>query len=263
MNICLIDYENIHTPAFAGLDDLSPDDEVVVFFTNNSNNLTFDLMQKLTSAKVKITYKKVTCGVRNSLDFQLCSYLGYLIGTHSDGRFVIVSNDKGYSTMLSLWEGGVNGNVVVCAPNIRLGLRAADAKLSPAEAEADAAETAAETAPAAAEPAPPAEAAEQPAERPKKRAGTSKRGGRRSAKAEKPAESAAVEVKAENSEAVTSKAVASEAVASEAVASEAFASAEIPANATPAAEAAPEAAPKPRRRRSYTRRAKAAEQQPA
>ncbi len=123
MSVFLIDYENLHASAFSGLEELSEEDRVLIFYTNNSDNLTFSLMERLVRAKAKIQYMKVICGGKNSLDFQLCSYLGYLIGTSSDTRFCIVSRDKGYNTMLSLWgDKTENGNTVVCGVTIRNGM---------------------------------------------------------------------------------------------------------------------------------------------
>lgn len=119
MTVFLIDYENLRTVAFNGLEALSEEDRVIVFYTNNSDNLTFSLMQRLVESKAKVEYKKVACGGKNSLDFQLCSYLGYLIGTNKDTRFCVVSRDKGFLTMLSLWgESAENGNSVICCTNI-------------------------------------------------------------------------------------------------------------------------------------------------
>ncbi len=119
MSVFLIDYENVRTSAFNGLEDLTEEDRVIVFYTANSDNLTFSLMQRLCGAKARIDYLKVACGGKNSLDFQLCSYLGYLIGTYKDTRFCIISRDKGFFTMLSLWgENTENGNSVICCTNI-------------------------------------------------------------------------------------------------------------------------------------------------
>ncbi len=122
MSVFLIDYENVRTPAFNGLEDLNENDRVIIFYTNNSDNLTFSLMQRLTESRASIEYKRVSCGGKNSLDFQLCSYLGYLIGKSSDTKFCIVSRDKGFFTMLSLWgEKAPQGNSVICCANLSVG----------------------------------------------------------------------------------------------------------------------------------------------
>ena len=158
MAIYLIDYENVRTSAFNGLEGLTADDSVFVFYTNNSDNLTFSLMQRLAETKAKVEYKRVSCGGKNSLDFQLCSFLGYLIGTHTNTRFSIVSRDKGFATMLSLWgDGAGEGNSVACCVNILGGM---DASASEAEEAEDKAEEAVVKA-ALPEPAAPAETAEE------------------------------------------------------------------------------------------------------
>lgn len=137
MSVFLIDYENVRTSAFNGLEDLTENDRVIIFYTGNSDNLTFSLMQRLISSRAPIEYKKVACGGKNSLDFQLCSYLGYLIGTSSNTHFCIISRDKGFSTMLSLWgESCENGNSVMCAANISCGGAANEAVTEEIQAEA-------------------------------------------------------------------------------------------------------------------------------
>lgn len=133
MAIFLIDYENVRTSAFNGLENLTENDRVIVFYTSNSDNLTFSLMQRLSESRACIEYKKVSCGGKNSLDFQLCSYLGYLIGTCSDTKFHIVSKDKGFFSMISLWgESTCGGNSVVCCANM---LTVPDAEKKPCAAE--------------------------------------------------------------------------------------------------------------------------------
>lgn len=144
MSIFLIDYENLHTSAFNGLEELTENDRVVVFYTHNSDNLTFSLMQRLVKSPAKIDYLRVVTGVRNSLDFQLCSYLGYLIGTYHDTRLCIVSRDKGFSTMLAFWsENTENGNTLICCTNIHNGIAPGTAQ--PEEAAEKAAEEQQET----------------------------------------------------------------------------------------------------------------------
>ena len=133
MSVFLIDYENL------GLEDLNEDDRVLIFYTNNSDNLTFSLMQRLNSAKARIEYVKVNCGGKNSLDFQLCSYLGYLIGTNSCSCFYIVSRDKGFSSVLNFWsERAAGANIVMFGPSIR---SCADNNAEPEAAEVEQSQT--------------------------------------------------------------------------------------------------------------------------
>ena len=55
---------------------------------------------------------EVYAGSGNALDFQLSSYLGYLIGLgYENANFYIVSNDKGYDCLCDFWQNLYNVNV--------------------------------------------------------------------------------------------------------------------------------------------------------
>ena len=106
MNYFLIDYENVNVAGFDGLSNLTAEDVVIVFYTENANTLTFDLHTKINESKAKIQFQKVSAKSKNALDFQLCSYLGYLIRGKMDNenRYYIVSKDNGYSVLSEYWS---------------------------------------------------------------------------------------------------------------------------------------------------------------
>ena len=66
----------------------------------------FDLHVKINMSKAVIQYCKVHTGVKNALDFQLASYLGYIIRDNGEAQcnYFIVSKDNGYSSLLHFWE---------------------------------------------------------------------------------------------------------------------------------------------------------------
>lgn len=105
MNIFLVDYEN--TKDLTGIDALSQNDYVAIFYSKNSNSLTFDTSKILHKSKAKISYYNVEVGKQNALDFQLSTYLGYLIKKYADDKnanFYIVSKDNGYKFLQSFWK---------------------------------------------------------------------------------------------------------------------------------------------------------------
>jgi len=106
MRIFLIDYENVHSDGMVGVDMLSEDDEVVIFYSLNADTLTFELLHKLMFCKAKLSYYKIKRGGRNALDFQLSTYLGYLAESRSDAEFYIISRDNGYDYAIDFWESG-------------------------------------------------------------------------------------------------------------------------------------------------------------
>jgi len=106
MRIFLIDFENVHSEGMAGVDLLGENDEVVIFYSVNADSLSFELLHKLMFCKAKLSYYKIKRGGRNALDFQLSTYLGYLVSARPDAEFYIISRDNGYDFTIDFWESG-------------------------------------------------------------------------------------------------------------------------------------------------------------
>lgn len=108
MAIYLIDYENVK--CLTGINELTSEDTVIIFYSKNANTLTFETHRELISSSAKIHYKSVSVGGKNALDFQLASYLGYLINNDnkSNSEFCIISKDNGFSYLVSFWKNEKN-----------------------------------------------------------------------------------------------------------------------------------------------------------
>lgn len=104
MSIFLIDYENVGVPGLDGLTKLHENDIIYIFYSENADRLTFGLHKRLSECKAQIIYMKIGVGSKNALDFQLASFLGYLIGEKPEGKFYIVSKDKGFECLSKFWE---------------------------------------------------------------------------------------------------------------------------------------------------------------
>ncbi|SES89811.1 hypothetical protein SAMN02910413_1165 [Pseudobutyrivibrio sp. C4] len=105
MNYYLIDYENVHAEGFKVLNGMTADDTVIIFYSDNSKNITFDILEPLMSSNTKLKCFKVNVGTKNALDFQLTSYLGYLLGQEGvNGNYYIVSDDNGFDVALEFWK---------------------------------------------------------------------------------------------------------------------------------------------------------------
>ena len=100
----LIDYENVHQAGLNGIEKLTENDRLIIFYTINAETLTFSLYEKLVSCKAEIQLYKVQCGGKNALDFQLATFLGYVLGNNPDTDCHIISNDKGYEYVRSFWK---------------------------------------------------------------------------------------------------------------------------------------------------------------
>lgn len=110
MNYFLVDYENVNVSGLKGIAKLTEDDVVIIFYSENANTLTFGMHKQINDSKAKIEFQRISVEVKNALDFQLCSYLGYLICDKKNSNenltntFYIVSNDNSYSILPNYWK---------------------------------------------------------------------------------------------------------------------------------------------------------------
>lgn len=106
MNYYLIDYENVKVDGLKGISKLSEEDIVCIFYSENADSMTFGLHRRLNESKAKLIYRKVEVGNKNALDFQLSSYLGYIIKENIDNpyEYYVVSADKGYECLVNFWK---------------------------------------------------------------------------------------------------------------------------------------------------------------
>lgn len=100
----LVDYENVNAEGLQGIGALRAQDEVIIFYSDHADRLTFDLHQKLNQSEARVHYFKVDAGKKNALDFQLVSYLGYLAAQHPGDAFCIVSRDTGFQSVVNFWN---------------------------------------------------------------------------------------------------------------------------------------------------------------
>lgn len=104
MAIFLIDYENVSFSGLDGLETRSNTDQIYIFYTENADRLTFDAHRRLMESGAAVRYYKVESGSKNALDFQLASYLGYLIQKEQETEYYIISKDSGFDSVLHFWQ---------------------------------------------------------------------------------------------------------------------------------------------------------------
>ena len=119
-DIYLIDCENVASEGLSGITFLSPEDEVIIFYSNNSNRLSMKMHILIGKSVCKCHYFEVTVGGKNALDHQISTWLGYLVGTRAaDRNYYIVSKDMGYKFVASFWTESAMKPSVRCIDNIR------------------------------------------------------------------------------------------------------------------------------------------------
>lgn len=117
MNYYLVDGENVNSTTTINFskDKVKPEDIMIIFYTCNSSRSYEKIDYLREKIKCHVMTMKVQNGSKNSLDFQLVSYLGLLIGDNKakglNCNYHIVSNDKGYLSTINLLTNCANVNV--------------------------------------------------------------------------------------------------------------------------------------------------------
>ncbi|MCD8225541.1 MAG: PIN domain-containing protein [Clostridiales bacterium] len=115
----LIDYENTGESGLAGLEALQEEDRVIIFYSENADKMSFGLHQKLWECQAQVEYRKIHTGKKNALDFQLATYLGYLMAKEETDVFYIVSKDTGFDFIVDFWENHKIGRIGAIAEKLR------------------------------------------------------------------------------------------------------------------------------------------------
>lgn len=104
MSIYFIDFENLRNEALNGIEQLTAEDRVFLFYSNHADSISFEVHQALMSCAASITYFKIKRGGKNSLDFQLTCQLSYLMGIVQNQALFIVSRDNGFTFVQDFWS---------------------------------------------------------------------------------------------------------------------------------------------------------------
>lgn len=124
----LVDSENVNDNWLMLFDMADEDDEIVVFYTKKSPHMSYmSVIRLMENNKINIRFEECYEGT-NALDFQLVSYMGYLMGrndTQSESNssaapivantadvsaascadeYIIMSNDTGYDPAVRFWK---------------------------------------------------------------------------------------------------------------------------------------------------------------
>ena len=101
MKIYLVDTENVAAEWSVLADKAKKKDLFILFYTNDSQRLSYHDLRLC--SKNKLEYVRCHAG-QNALDFQLVSYMGYLIRKTPEAKYIIVSRDKGYDPVVQFWK---------------------------------------------------------------------------------------------------------------------------------------------------------------
>jgi hypothetical protein len=105
-NVYLIDYENLaHNIQYFITDGIPVSgDEVYVFFSKINEKFPISVILQAQENGISLKFIEAFNGHANALDFQLSSYLGFLICKNPEKIYHIMSLDKGYDSTVDFWR---------------------------------------------------------------------------------------------------------------------------------------------------------------
>lgn len=98
-----IDSENVHSLWLNLQMIIAEEDQIMVFYTDNSPNMKYEhIMDLMKLGEDRIRFIKCFQG-HNALDFQLVTELGASIAREPECEYVIVTNDTGFDAVVKYW----------------------------------------------------------------------------------------------------------------------------------------------------------------
>ena len=101
--IYFVDTENVGSTWKDLLPAKRENDKLLLFFTENSPYISYTDLQIILQYPDQFELIRCNPG-KNGLDFQLVSYLGYLMCSAPDSEYIIVSNDNGFDAVVKFWQ---------------------------------------------------------------------------------------------------------------------------------------------------------------
>ncbi|MBR6107525.1 MAG: hypothetical protein IKQ39_05915 [Oscillospiraceae bacterium] len=104
MRLFLIDYENVNSAGLHGIGQASQDDRVILFYSHAANTLSFEIMDEMIASNIMPERVCLERTGKNALDFQLVTFLGYLIAREKADAYYIISKDTGYQAAIAFCQ---------------------------------------------------------------------------------------------------------------------------------------------------------------
>ncbi|MFQ8893018.1 MAG: PIN domain-containing protein [Clostridium sp.] len=112
----VIDTENTNNYSFINNFKVNENDNIVLFFSNNSKSITIQTFDEILKCGAKILTQNVNVGGKNALDFQLVAFITEKTIRGNFSEIHVISNDTGFNYAIdyinSCYEGNINLEII-------------------------------------------------------------------------------------------------------------------------------------------------------
>ena len=92
-----VDYENVNKGGLNGICNLSENDCVKIYYSDNAQTLSWGLHRRINASSAKFIYAKIdTYGIENAIDIHIILDVKQAYLSHKDTAFYIISNDRDF-----------------------------------------------------------------------------------------------------------------------------------------------------------------------
>ncbi|MCQ2408475.1 MAG: PIN domain-containing protein [Oscillospiraceae bacterium] len=118
MRLFLIDYENVNAAGLRGIGQADRSDRIILFYSHAANTLSFEIMDEMMDSGIMPERVCLEHTGKNALDFQLVTFLGYLIAKEKADSYYIISKDFGFQSAIRFCQEYFGVKVHLC-PSIK------------------------------------------------------------------------------------------------------------------------------------------------
>jgi len=112
----VVDTENTNNFSFINKFKVNENDNIVLFFSNNSKSITIQTFDEILKCGAKILTQNVNVGGKNALDFQLVAFITEKTIKGNFSEIHVISNDTGFNYAIdyinNCYEGNVNLEII-------------------------------------------------------------------------------------------------------------------------------------------------------
>lgn len=100
----LIDFENVHNTGLEGLEYLTKDDTVNIFYSTVCEKIKRCRLAQILDSGCNWEINKLAHTGKNALDFYIATSIGEIFASEPNACVGIVSNDKGFRAVKDYWK---------------------------------------------------------------------------------------------------------------------------------------------------------------
>ena len=100
----MIDFENTRDRGLDGVEYLTKEDSVTIFYSNSCKKIGQGRLQQIIDSKCEFDICCLQNTGKNALDFYIASRIGEIYGSGFSGTTAIVSKDNGFKAVKDYWK---------------------------------------------------------------------------------------------------------------------------------------------------------------